>query len=159
MFCETEPILMPASLSSVTIPRKLSIVPLMPSTIEANSPDAAASISLVRVPSPTSTMTSLISPIIVPSLSTIPLMVLFSSCISPFASTVIFCERSPFARALATMAMSLTCDVRLTAMALTLSVKSFQIPATPFTTAWPPNFPSMPTSLATRVTSAAKALS
>ena len=90
IFCDTEPMLIPASLSSVTMPRKLSMVPLIPSTIEANSPDAATSISLVRVPSPTSAMTSLISPIMVPSLSTIPLMVLFSSCISPFASTVIF---------------------------------------------------------------------
>ena len=41
-------------------------------------------------------------------------------------------------------------------MALTLSVKSFQVPATPGTRAWPPSFPSVPTSRATRVTSAAK---
>src|SRR3954453_19642600 len=38
-------------------------------------------------------------------------------------------------------------------MALTLSVKSFQVPATPFTRAWPPSLPSVPTSRATRVTS------
>ena len=38
-------------------------------------------------------------------------------------------------------------------MKLTLSVRSFQVPATPFTTAWPPSLPSVPTSRATRVTS------
>ena len=41
-------------------------------------------------------------------------------------------------------------------MALTLSVRSFQVPATPFTRAWPPSLPSVPTSRATRVTSEAK---
>src|SRR5205823_8306237 len=38
-------------------------------------------------------------------------------------------------------------------------VKSFQVPATPETCAWPPSLPSVPTSRATRVTSDAKALS
>ena len=42
---------------------------------------------------------------------------------------------------------------------LTLSVRSFQTPETPFTFAWPPSLPSVPTSRATRVTSPAKALS
>ncbi len=46
-----------------------------------------------------------------------------------------------------------TWPVRLVAMALTLSVRSFQVPATPFTVAWPPSLPSVPTSRATRVTS------
>ena len=41
-------------------------------------------------------------------------------------------------------------------MKLTLSVRSFHVPATPFTSAWPPSLPSVPTSRATRVTSAAK---
>ncbi len=41
-------------------------------------------------------------------------------------------------------------------MKFTLSVRSFQVPPTPFTTAWPPSFPSVPTSRATRVTSEAK---
>ena len=41
-------------------------------------------------------------------------------------------------------------------MEFTESVKSFQVPATPFTSAWPPSLPSVPTSRATRVTSAAK---
>ncbi len=41
-------------------------------------------------------------------------------------------------------------------MKLTLSVRSFHVPETPLTSAWPPSFPSVPTSRATRVTSAAK---
>ena len=41
-------------------------------------------------------------------------------------------------------------------MELTESVRSFQVPATPFTSAWPPSRPSVPTSRATRVTSDAK---
>ncbi len=49
--------------------------------------------------------------------------------------------------------------VRLLAIELTLSVRSFQVPATPGTCAWPPSLPSVPTSRATRVTSAANALS
>jgi hypothetical protein len=49
--------------------------------------------------------------------------------------------------------MSLTCLVRLSAMALTESVRSFQVPATPGTRAWPPSLPSVPTSSATLVTS------
>ena len=44
-------------------------------------------------------------------------------------------------------------------MKLTLSVKSFQVPATPGTCAWPPSWPSVPTSRATRVTSEANAFS
>ena len=44
-------------------------------------------------------------------------------------------------------------------MELTLSVKSFQVPPAPRTTAWPPRQPSVPTSRATRVTSEAKARS
>ena len=48
-----------------------------------------------------------------------------------------------------------TWPVRLVAIALTLSVRSFQVPATPFTFAWPPSLPSVPTSRATRVTSEA----
>ena len=44
-------------------------------------------------------------------------------------------------------------------MELTHSVRSFQVPATPSTFAWPPSRPSVPTSRATRVTSPAKALS
>ena len=46
--------------------------------------------------------------------------------------------------------------VRLPASVLTLSVRSFQTPLTPFTLACPPSLPSVPTSRATRVTSSAK---
>ena len=84
------------------------------------------------------------------------LMVFFSSRISPFTSTVIFFERSPFATAVVTSAMLRTWPVRLAAIRFTLSVRSFQVPATPFTLAWPPSLPSVPTSRATRVTSEAK---
>ena len=45
------------------------------------------------------------------------------------------------------------------AIELTESVRSFQVPATPRTSAWPPSLPSVPTSRATRVTSEANALS
>ena len=68
-------------------------------------------------------------------------------------STVIFLERSPLATAVVTSAMLRTWPVRLPAMPLTLSVRSFQTPATPRTWAWPPSRPSEPTSRATRVTS------
>ena len=53
-------------------------------------------------------------------------------------------------------AMLRTCEVRLPASGFTLSVRSFQMPETPLTSAWPPRLPSVPTSRATRVTSAAK---
>ena len=86
-------------------------------------------------------------------------MVSFSCRISPRTSTVIFLERSPEAMAVATSAMLRTWAVRLPAMELTESVRSFQVPATPSTLAWPPRRPSVPTSRATRVTSEAKALS
>ena len=63
------------------------------------------------------------------------------------------------ATAVVTSAMFRTWLVRLTAMPLTLSVRSFQVPATPLTSPWPPSLPSVPTSRATRVTSEAKLLS
>src|SRR6478752_602706 len=89
-------------------------------------------------------------------------MVLIASLswrISPRTSTVIFFDKSPFATAMVTSAMLRTCAVKLPAIMFTLSVKSFQVPATPGTTAWPPSLPSVPTSRATRVTSPAKASS
>ena len=87
--------------------------------------------------------------------STIVLMVFLSSRISPFTSTVIFFDRSPAATAFVTSAILRTWLVRLPAMKLTLSVRSFQVPATPCTSACPPSLPSVPTSRATRVTSEA----
>src|SRR6184192_2899565 len=86
------------------------------------------------------------------SWSTIVLIVFFSSRISPFTCTVIFFERSPVATAVVTSAMLRTCAVRLLAIEFTLSVRSFHVPATPFTRACPPSLPSVPTSCATRVT-------
>ena len=59
------------------------------------------------------------------------LMVFFSSRISPFTSTVILRERSPFATAVVTSAMLRTWPVRLEAIEFTESVRSFQVPATP----------------------------
>ena len=83
------------------------------------------------------------------------LIVFFSSRISPFTSTVIFFDKSPLATAVVTAAMLRTWPVRLPAIEFTLSVRSFQVPATPFTSACPPSLPSVPTSRATRVTSEA----
>ena len=87
------------------------------------------------------------------------LMVSFSCRISPRTSTVIFFDKSPPATAVVTSAMLRTWPVRLVAIELTLSVRSFQVPATPGTCAWPPSLPSVPTSRATRVTSPAKPFS
>ena len=104
---------------------------------------------------PTSRATRVTSEANERSWSTIVLMVFFSSRISPFTSTVIFFDRSPLATAVVTSAMLRTWPVRLPAIELTLSVRSFQVPATPLTLAWPPSLPSVPTSRATRVTSEA----
>ena len=87
------------------------------------------------------------------SWSTIVLMASFNCRISPRTSTVIFLDRSPLATAIVTSAMLRTCAVRLLAIRLTLSVRSFQTPLTSCTCACPPSLPSVPTSRATRVTS------
>ena len=102
---------------------------------------------------PTSRATRVTSDAKLLNCSTIVLMVFFNSRISPFTSTSIFLDKSPVATAVVTSAIFLTCDVRLPAMIFTESVKSFHVPATPGTCACPPNFPSLPTSRATRVTS------
>ncbi len=88
-------------------------------------------------------------------LTIISLMLSFNAATSPAASTLIDCDRSPLVTAVATSAIARTCVVRFAARRLTLSVRSFHVPATPVTSAWPPSFPSVPTSFATRVTSAA----
>ena len=108
---------------------------------------------------PTSRATRVTSAAKAFSWSTMVLMVSFSCRISPRTSTVILRDRSPRAIAVATSAMLRTWSVRLLAMELTLSVRSFHTPLTPLTSAWPPSLPSVPTSRATRVTSAAKAFS
>ncbi len=87
---------------------------------------------------PTSRATRVTSEANDESWSTIVLMVFFSSRISPFTSTVILRERSPRATAVVTSAMFRTWAVRLPAMEFTESVKSFHVPATPCTSAWPP---------------------
>ena len=106
---------------------------------------------------PTSRATRVTSEANDESWSTIVLMVFFSSRISPFTSTVIFCDRSPFATAVVTSAMLRTWAVRFQAMEFTESVRSFHVPAHALHVA--PGrraCPSVPTSRATRVTSAAK---
>ena len=91
------------------------------------------------------------------SRSTILLIVSASAATSPLASTAIFCDRSPSATAVETWAIERTWSVRFEAMKFTFWVRSRQVPDTPFTSAWPPRMPSVPTSRATRVTSAANA--
>src|SRR5882762_3042475 len=86
-------------------------------------------------------------------------MVSLSSRISPRTSTVIFLDKSPLATAVVTSAMLRTCAVRFDAIEFTESVRSFHVPATPLTCAWPPSFPSVPTSRATRVASDANEFS
>jgi hypothetical protein len=108
---------------------------------------------------PTSRATRVTSEANERSCSTIVLMVSLSCRISPRTSTVIFLDKSPLATAIVTSAMLRTWPVRFDAMKLTLSVRSFQVPATPDTCACPPSLPSVPTSRATRLTSDAKALS
>src|SRR5260221_148420 len=86
-------------------------------------------------------------------------MVSASSAISPLVSRTSLRFKSPLATPVTTLAMPRTCVVRFAAIELTLSVRSFHVPATPRTCAWPPSLPSVPTSRATRVTSDANALS
>ncbi len=66
---------------------------------------------------------------------TIVLTVSASCATSPRASTVTFFVRSPLATAAETCEMLRTWEVRLLAIRLTLSVRSFQMPVTPRTRA------------------------
>jgi hypothetical protein len=84
---------------------------------------------------PTSRATRVTSSANEESWSTIVFTVFLSSRISPSAFTVIFCDRSPRATAVATWAMLRTCPVRFDAMKFTLSVSPRQVPATPRTSA------------------------
>ena len=101
-------------------------VPLTPST--SAWPPSSPSV-------PTSRATRVTSSANAESWSTIVLIVSLSWSTSPRASTVIFCVRSPFATAVVTSAMLRTWSVRLSASVFTLSVRSFQTPETPFTSA------------------------
>src|SRR2546425_493401 len=69
-------------------------------------------------------------------------MVFLSSRISPRTSTVIFLDRSPVATAVVTAAIFRTWAVKFDAIEFTLSVRSFHVPPTPRTCAWPPSFRS-----------------
>ena len=125
--------------------------------VPATSDTTACPPSLPSVP--TSRATRVTSAANERSWSTIVLIVFLSSRISPLTSTVILRDRSPLATAVVTAPMFRTWSVRFDAIRFTLSVRSFHVPATPATRAWPPSLPSVPTSRATRVTSEAKALS
>ena len=105
---------------------------------------------------PTSRATRVTSAAKDDSWSTIRLIVSDSAATSPRASTVTFCDRSPSATAVVTLAIWRTWSVRFDAMPFTDSVRSRHVPETPLTSAWPPRTPSVPTSRATRVTSSAK---
>src|SRR3954465_10814208 len=74
------------------------------------------------------------------------LMVSASAATSPFDFTVRFCWRSPSATAVTTLTMPRTCSVRLAAITFTVTAKSFQVPATPGSSAWPPSWPWVPPS-------------
>ncbi len=91
--------------------------------------------------------------------SIISLMVSVSCATSPRELIDSFCFRLPVATDVTTFAIPRTWLVRLDPIMFTLSVRSFHVPATPFTSACPPSLPSVPTSRATRVTSNANELS
>src|SRR5437763_547861 len=57
--------------------------------------------------------------------------------ISPRTSTAIFCVKSPLAMAVATLDMSRSCTVRLDAMGLSLSVRSYLVSNTPLSCSEP----------------------
>ena len=138
------------SASRLTLPVRSFQVPAAPGTF-AWPPS--------RPSTPTSRATDVTWSANVSSVCVMLLMVSASAATSPLAFTVRFCSRSPLATAVTTFTMPRTCSVRLEAITFTLSVRSFHVPATPGTCAWPPSSPSVPTSRATRVTSAAKAFS
>ena len=140
-----------------TCPVRLEAMPFTLSVRSFQVPDTPATCAWPpSLPSdPTSRATRVTSAANEESWSTITLTVFFSSRISPSASAVIFFDRSPLATAVVTSAMLRTWLVRFAAMPFTLSVRSFQVPDTPATCAWPPSLPSEPTSRATRLTSAA----
>ena len=104
---------------------------------------------------PTSRATRVTSEANDDSWSTIRSTVSLSWAISPETSTVTVCDRSPSATAVVTSAMSRTCAVSRDDIVLTASMRSRQLPSASRTRAWPPSFPSVPTSRVTRVISSA----
>ena len=86
-----------------------------------------------RPSTPTSRATVVTWSAKMPSVSVMLLMVSASAATSPFDSTVSRWRRSPLATAVTTFTMPRTWFVRLLAMTLTLSVRSFHVPATPGT--------------------------
>src|SRR6202050_1130705 len=103
-----------------------------------------------RPSTPTSRATLVTCSAKVASVSVMLLIVSARAATSPLASTVSFWRRLPAATEVTTLTMPETWSVRLAAMTLTESVRSFQVPATPCTRAWPPSLPSVPTSRRTR---------
>ncbi len=112
-----------------------------------------------RPSTPTSRATEVTWSAKVASVPVMSLIVSARAATSPFDFTVRLCFRLPSATAVTTFTMPRTCSVRFKAMTFTVSVRSFHVPATPCTSACPPSLPSVPTSRATRVTSAANAFS
>src|SRR5712671_1712479 len=154
-FCVSSPLA--TAVTTLTIPRTCSVrFAAMTFTLSVRSFQVPATPGTCACPPsfpsvPTSRATRVTSAANAFSWSTMVLMVFFNSRISPFTSTVILRDKSPRATAVVTPAMFLTCAVRFPAMAFTESVKSFHVPATPGTFAWPPRRPSVPTSRATHV--------
>ena len=132
--------------SRLTLPVRSFHVPAVPGTL-AWPPS--------RPSTPTSRATFVTCSAKTASVSVMLLIVSASAATSPLASTVSRWRRLPVATAVTTFTMPRTWSVRLAAMTLTESVRSFHVPPTSGTTAWPPSLPSVPTSRATRVTSAA----
>ena len=112
--------------SRFTLPVRSFQVPAAPGTLACPP----------RRPStPTSRATFVTCSANVASVSVMLLMVSASAATSPLASTVSFWRRLPFATAVTTLTMPRTWLVRFAAMTLTESVRSFQVPATPGTSA------------------------
>ena len=114
------------SASRLTLPVRSFHVPAAPGTL-AWPPR--------RPSTPTSRATVVTWSAKVASVSVMLLIVSARAATSPLALTVSFCVRSPLATAVTTLTMPRTCSVRLAAMKLTLSVRSFQVPPTPGTCA------------------------
>ena len=110
--------------SSFTLSVKSFHVPAAPGTF-------ACPPNLPSIPTSRATVVTWLAK--VARVSIISLMVSAKASISPLASSINFRFKSPLATAVTTLAMPRTCAVKLLAIEFTLSVKSFQVPATPCT--------------------------